>query len=143
MQAAILSVKLRRLDALNADRRRIAARYLQALAGLPGLTLPAATDDSAPVWHLFPVRHAVRDRLGEALNAAGVQTMVHYPVPPHLQPAYAGLGYRAGQFPVAEIIARTTLSLPVWPGLTDAQIDHVCDVIRQAVTVLLRREARG
>lgn len=143
LQAAILSVKLRRLDELNADRRRIAARYMQALSGLPGLDLPAVTEGSEPVWHLFPVRHAARDLLAEALSAAGVQTMVHYPVPPHLQPAYAALGCRAGQFTVAEIISRTTLSLPVWPGLADAQIDHVCDVIRQVVTAPLRREARG
>jgi dTDP-4-amino-4,6-dideoxygalactose transaminase len=143
LQAAILSVKLRRLDELNADRRRIAAHYMQALSGLPGLDLPAVTEGSEPVWHLFPVRHAARDLLAEALSAAGVQTMVHYPVPPHLQPAYAALSCRAGQFTVAEIISRTTLSLPVWPGLADAQIDHVCDVIRQVVTAPLRREARG
>lgn len=143
LQAAILSVKLRRLDELNADRRRIAARYMQALSDLPGLNLPAVTEDSEPVWHLFPVRHAARDRLAEALTAAGVQTMVHYPVPPHLQPAYAALSYRAGQFPVAEIISRTTLSLPVWPGLAEAQINHVCAVIRQALAAPLQREARG
>lgn len=143
LQAAILSVKLRGLDALNADRRRIAARYTQGLSNLPGLDLPAITEGSEPVWHLFPVRHAARDRLAEALAAGGVQTMVHYPVPPHLQPAYAALGYRAGQFPAAEIISRSTLSLPIWPGLADAQIDHVCDVIRQVVTAPGRREARG
>lgn len=143
LQAAILSVKLRRLDAWTADRRRIAARYLQGLSNLPGLELPAVTDGVEPVWHLFPLRHAARDRLAAALTAAGVQTMVHYPVPPHLQPAYAGLGYRAGQFPVAEAIARTTLSLPIWPGLADAQIEHVCDVIRQAVAQPVKREARG
>ncbi len=143
LQAAILSVKLRRLDALNADRRRIAARYMQGLSLLPGLELPAVTESSEPVWHLFPVRHAARDALADALSAAGVQTMVHYPVPPHLQPAYTALGWRAGQFPVAEGIARTTLSLPIWPELSDAQIDHVCDVIRQAVVQPLRREAMG
>ncbi len=143
LQAAILSVKLRGLDDLNADRRRIAARYREALSDLPGLNLPAVTDGAEPVWHLFPVRHAARDALAEVLSAAGIQTMVHYPVPPHLQPAYAGLGYRAGQFPVAEMISRTTLSLPIWPGLPEAQIDHVCDVIRQVVTVPDRREARG
>ena len=143
LQAAILSVKLRGLDDLNAVRRRIAARYMSALSGVPGLDLPAVTDGAEPVWHLFPIRVAARDRLAEALTAAGVQTMVHYPVPPHLQPAYAARSYRAGQFPVAEIIARTTLSLPIWPGLSDAQIDHVCDAIRQLVTAPGRREARG
>lgn len=145
LQAAILSVKLRRLDEWTADRRRIAARYLQGLSHLPGLELPAVTEGAEPVWHLFPVRHAARDRLAEALTAAGIQTMVHYPVPPHLQPAYAALGYRVGQFPVAESIARTTLSLPIWPGLADMQIDHVCDVIRRAVAQAqpVKREARG
>lgn len=143
LQAAILSVKLRRLDEWTADRRRIAARYLQGLSNLPGLELPTVTEGAEPVWHLFPLRHAARDRLAEALTAAGVQTMVHYPVPPHLQPAYAALRYRAGQYPVAESIARTTLSLPIWPGLADTQIDHVCNVIRQAVAQPVRREARG
>jgi dTDP-4-amino-4,6-dideoxygalactose transaminase len=143
LQAAILSVKLRGLDDLNAERRRIAARYRSALSGLPGLDLPAVTDGAEPVWHLFPVRHAARDVLAESLKAAGVQTMVHYPVPPNLQPAYVGLGYRAGQYPVAEMISRTTLSLPIWPGLAEAQIDHVCDAIRQVVTVPSGREARG
>jgi dTDP-4-amino-4,6-dideoxygalactose transaminase len=143
LQAAILSVKLRGLDELNADRRRIAAHYRAALADLPGLELPATTEDSEPVWHLFPVRYVARDALAESLKAAGVQTMVHYPVPPHLQPAYSGLGYRAGQFPVAEAIARRTLSLPIWPGLAEAQIDHVCDTIRRAVAQPSRREARG
>jgi dTDP-4-amino-4,6-dideoxygalactose transaminase len=143
LQAAILSVKLLRLDELNAERRRIATRYSAALCDLPGLDLPAVTEGAEPVWHLFPVRHAARDALAEALAAAGVQTMVHYPVPPHLQPAYAALGYRAGQFPVAESIARTTLSLPIWPGLAEAQVDHVCEVIRQVVTAQGRREARG
>ncbi|MFN3399679.1 MAG: DegT/DnrJ/EryC1/StrS family aminotransferase [Ferrovibrio sp.] len=143
LQAAILSVKLRGLDALNADRRRIAARYMESLSDLPDLDLPVVPEGAEPVWHLFPVRHAARDALAETLTAAGVQTMVHYPVPPHLQPAYAALGYRAGQFPVAEGIARTTLSLPIWPGLAKAQIDHVCAVIRQVVTAPGRREARG
>lgn len=143
LQAAILSVKLRRLDAWTADRRRIAARYRQMLSDLPGLHLTAVTDGAEPVWHLFPVRYAARDALAEALAAAGVQTMVHYPVPPHLQPAYAALGLRAGRFPVAEAIARSTLSLPIWPGLAEAQIDHVCDIIRQAVAAPVRREARG
>lgn len=143
LQAAILSVKLRGLDDLNAERRRIAARYQAALADLPGLELPATPEGSEPVWHLFPVRHVARDALAESLKAAGVQTMVHYPVPPHLQPAYAALGYRAGQYPVAETISRTTLSLPVWPGLAQAQIDHVCDTIRRTVARPSRREARG
>lgn len=143
LQAAILSVKLPRLEAWAADRRRIAARYMHALSDLPGLQLPAVTDGAEPVWHLFPVRHAARDALAAALEAAGVQIMLHYPVPPHLQPAYAGLGFRAGRFPVAESIARSTLSLPIWPGLADAQIDHVCATIRQFLATSPRREARG
>lgn len=143
LQAAILSVKLSRLETWIADRRRIAARYMHALSDLPGLQLPAVSDGAEPAWHLFPVRHDARDALAQALDAAGVQTMVHYPVPPHLQPAYAGLGYRTGRFPVAESIARTTLSLPIWPGLTDAQIDHICAAIRQFLAEPRRREARG
>lgn len=125
LQAALLSIKLRRLDRLNDQRREIAARYHAGLAGLPDVTLPVVPDDCVPVWHLYTIRHPRRDAMMQGLADAGIQTLIHYPAPPHLQPAYAALGYTAGAFPVAEAIARTTLSLPIWPGMSTEQIDTV------------------
>jgi dTDP-4-amino-4,6-dideoxygalactose transaminase len=132
LQAALLSVKLPQLDKLNEQRRQIANRYTACLAGIDGLQLPAATAQAEPVWHLYPVRHPRRDDMIAGLAQAGVQAMIHYPAPPHLQPAYAALGYRHGAFPVAEAIAASTLSLPIWPGMADEQIDTVATALRRA-----------
>lgn len=132
LQAAILSVKLPRLDELNRQRRAIAQAYSDGLRNLPGVTLPSVAADSAPVWHLYTIRHPRRDAMIAALAAAGVQALIHYPAPPHLQPAYAEFGLPAGSFPVAEQIAATTLSLPIWPGMSDGQIAEVIGAVRQA-----------
>ncbi|MFC3676996.1 DegT/DnrJ/EryC1/StrS family aminotransferase [Ferrovibrio xuzhouensis] len=132
LQAALLSIKLRQLDRLNDQRRQIATRYQSGLAGLPDVTLPAVPDDYAPVWHLYTIRHPRRDAMMQSLAAAGIQTLIHYPAPPHLQPAYAALGYAAGAFPVAEAIARTTLSLPIWPGMSTEQVDAVIAAVTTA-----------
>ena len=98
LQAALLAAKLPTLDADNAHRRAIAAVYDVELAGIAGLTLPSVPEWAEPVWHLYVVRHAQRDALAKALAEQGIGTIVHYPVPPHLQPAYAGLGYAEGAF---------------------------------------------
>lgn len=132
LQAALLSIKLRQLDRLNAQRREIAARYQAGLAGLPDVTLPVVPDDCVPVWHLYTIRHPHRDAMMQRLDEAGIQTLIHYPAPPHLQPAYAALGFAQGAFPVAESIARTTLSLPIWPGMSAAQIDTVIAAVASA-----------
>ncbi|HWZ86083.1 MAG TPA: DegT/DnrJ/EryC1/StrS family aminotransferase [Thermoanaerobaculia bacterium] len=124
MQAAILRAKLPFLDRENARRREIAGRYDAGLAGLP-LTLLAARPGSTPACHLYPVRLAGRDALRQHLAARGVETGVHYPVPLHLHPAYAFLGHRRGDFPVAEAACDTVVSLPIHPALTDAQVDAV------------------
>ena len=124
LQAAVLAVKLRPLDAASDERRRIAAHYLDAFAGLP-LVLPQVPAWARPAWHLFVVRHAERDRLKERLAELGVNTLIHYPIPPHLQPAYAELGYARGDFPITEAIHREVLSLPLWPGMSEAQVEHV------------------
>ncbi|MCA8952625.1 MAG: DegT/DnrJ/EryC1/StrS family aminotransferase [Planctomycetes bacterium] len=129
IQAIVLHDKLARLDAWNADRRRIAALYRERLAGLP-LTFQHAPEDVEPVYHLFQVRTDARDALRAALAAAGVDAVVRYPVPIHLQPAFAGFGWRAGQFPVAEALARELLALPIRPGMSDAEIDHVVAATR-------------
>lgn len=132
LQAAVLQVKLMTLDAHNARRREIASRYLSGLDGC-GLELPAVPNRVDPVWHLFVVRHSERDLLADRLKARGVATMIHYPVPPHLQPAYAHLGFGEGSFPVAEEMARAVLSLPIGPTMTDAQVEQVIAAVRACV----------
>ena len=124
LQAALLRVKLPVLDAWNERRRAAAARYLDGLAGSE-LGLPYVPKWAEPVWHLFVVRHPQRDALQQRLQQAGIGTMIHYPIPPHLQPAYAELGYSAGAFPISEAIHREVLSLPMGPQLTAAQQGRV------------------
>ena len=131
LQAAFLRVKLPHLAAWNARRERLAARYHTQLAGIPGLTLPWTPPGAEPVWHLFVVRTARRDALQRHLTGAGVGTQIHYPVPPHLTPAYAAAGGRPGDFPLAEQLAAEVLSLPLGPHHTDAQIDYVCAAVRE------------
>ena len=117
LQAAFLRVKLLKLDEWNERRRAVAARYLNELSGVVGLELPSVPEWAQPVWHLFAVRHRQRDTLQTALSAAGIGTLIHYPIPPHLSGAYADTGWNPGDFPVAEEIARTELSLPLGPHL--------------------------
>ncbi len=133
LQAAILRVKLAHLDAWNARRSAIALRYQQGLAGC-GLTLPHVPEWANPVWHLYVVQHPQRDALQKSLNDAGVGTLIHYPIPPHLQQSYAPAGFVPGQFPIAEQIANQCLSLPIGPHLAaheqDEVISHVAAFIR-------------
>jgi dTDP-4-amino-4,6-dideoxygalactose transaminase len=124
------------LDQQNAARAAIAACYTEGLAGIPGLRLPEVAPWAAPVWHLYVVRHARRDALAARLAEAGVGTLVHYPLPPHLQPAYAELGLRAGAFPIAEAIHREVLSLPMGPTMTLAEAQQVVAAVRAAVAAL-------
>lgn len=114
LQAAILRVKLRHLDAWNARRRALARQYLAGLTGC-GLELPRPPAGVVPAWHLFVVRSPRRDALRTQLGARGVDTLIHYPVPPHRQPAYADAGFAAGAFPVANCLAGEVLSLPIGP----------------------------
>ena len=130
MQAAVLLAKLQSLDLASEERVRIASSFSQGLAGTP-LVLPSVPAWALPAWHLYVIRHPDRDGLQSRLAAEGIGTLIHYPVPPHLQPAYRELGYREGDFPVAESIHREVLSLPLWPGMSDAQIEHVIDSVRK------------
>lgn len=132
MQAAILRAKLPTLDAFNERRRVLAARYLEKLRGIPGVELPYVPQWAEPIWHLFTVRCDDRKRITDALDAARIGWLIHYPIPPHLQQAYRGLDMKQGDFPLAERIAQTTLSLPIGPHATTEQIDRVADVIRSA-----------
>lgn len=125
LQAAVLIVKLKYLENANNQRRRAAAHYHQLLAGTPGLTLPVEAAYGQSIYHIYAVRVANRDHLIQLLGERGVATGIHYPVPVHLQTAYAHLGYRRGDFPVSEACADSFLSLPMYPELTATQVELV------------------
>jgi len=121
------------LDAANAQRRKIALRYEEALGDIPGLVLPRHPAHVLPVWHLYVIQVRDRDGVRERLGAAGIDTGLHYPTPVHLQRAYRHLGYQPGDFPVSERLASTILSLPFHPELGDAEIDYVAACLRRAL----------
>ncbi len=121
LQAAFLRAKLGRLDEWNDRRRRLAAHYLDQLAGCEGLTLPYVPFWAEPVWHLFVVRHARRDDLRQNLESAGIGTLIHYPIPPHLSDAYRR-DFAELALPIAENIARTCLSLPMGPQVSEEMV---------------------
>ncbi|MBI1391066.1 MAG: erythromycin biosynthesis sensory transduction protein eryC1 [bacterium] len=129
LQAAVLRVKLRKLDEWNQGRRRAAAAYRERLAGL--VETPDEATNAMHVYHLFVVRCNERDALQAHLSERGVGSVLHYPIPIHLQPCYASLGHREGDFPITEQYAKTILSLPMFPTLGDEQIGAVVDAIRQ------------
>lgn len=133
LQAAFLRVKLKRLNEWNERRRQTAGFYLRALESTPEIILPTVPAWSQPAWHLFVIRHPRRNDLQKFLTAAGVETLIHYPVPPHLSPAYADAGYKAGDFPIAEELANTVLSLPVGPHLTESQAAAVVAALNGAI----------
>jgi dTDP-4-amino-4,6-dideoxygalactose transaminase len=133
IQAAVLLVKLKRLEMWNAARSRVAGWYMERLATIPELVLPSVAAGNEPVWHLFVVRHPRREQLREGMERAGIGVGIHYPVPLHLQPAYASLGYSKGQFPIAEELAATSLSLPMYPELTEAGVDRVVAALRASL----------
>ena len=135
MQAAILRVGLRHLEEWTARRCVIANRYRAGLAGTAGLALPRDEPYAAPAHHLFVVRHAQRDALAAGLAQREIGTLIHYPIPLHLQPAFAGLG-RPGEFPVAERAAGEILSLPLYPEMSDAQADTVIAAVRAVAGTL-------
>lgn len=130
VQATVLRAKLRRLDAWNAARRIAAARYGELLAGVDGVRVPAVRPGNEDVWHLYVIRVDERDQVLAGLSAAGIGAGIHYPTPVHLTEAYAALGYRRGQFPVAEAAADRILSLPMFPHLTVEQQEQVVSAVR-------------
>jgi dTDP-4-amino-4,6-dideoxygalactose transaminase len=127
IQALVLSRKLALLDGWNDERRRAASFLSAALADVGDLVLPEVSPGSNPVWHLYVVRTADPDSLGTYLRARGIASGRHYPEPVHLTRAYEGLGYEEGAFPMAERLAREALSLPIFPGMTDEQLNAVVD----------------
>jgi dTDP-3-amino-3,4,6-trideoxy-alpha-D-glucose transaminase len=130
IQSAVLRIKLQHLDSWNARRRTVAKRYAEELADIPGLHLPSVAPGREHVWHLYVVDHASRDELQKHLATRGIQTLVHYPIPPHLSGAFAPLGLAEGTFPVAERAARTHLSLPIGPHLSEEDVTRVIDACR-------------
>lgn len=138
LQAAFLRVKLRHLDEWNERRSKIAGVYLNDLKSENGkskaeIVLPYVPDWAEPVWHLFVIRHPQRDALQKKLTEAGISTLIHYPVPPHLSGAYSGLGCVQGSFPIAEQLASSVFSLPIGPHLAAEQVEGVVIAIRAAL----------
>lgn len=130
LQAAVLNIKLRHLDDWNARRRHWAALYTSLLSDMPQITSPTTGPSRNPVFHLYVIRTARRDELLAHLKAKGIAAGVHYPIPLHLQPAFAYLGHRVGDFPVAEQLANECLSLPLFPELTATEVRTVASTVR-------------
>lgn len=131
-QGAVLGIKLRHIEAWTEARRALARRYCELLADLP-LVLPVEAANRRHVWHLFVVRHPERDRLRAALEQDGIQTGLHYPIPLHLQQAYAQLGLKRGAYPVAEAVGDECFSLPLFPEMSHTQQDAVVASLRRAL----------
>lgn len=130
MQAAFLSAKLPHLDKINAERRRIANRYLNDIKNTQ-IVLPYIPKYASPVWHIFGIRCKRRTELETFLNERGIGTNKHYPIPMHLQECYKDLGFKNGDFPIAEEISATELSIPMYYGMTDQEIQYVIDSINE------------
>ena len=134
LQAALLRVKLRLLDEWNRRRAAVACSYSESLKN-SGLILPVSTEGATPVWHIYPVRTTHRDFLANHLKESGVGTLIHYPVPPHLQEAYREMGHIQGSFPIAENMSQELLSLPMGPHLDAESVNYVIDCIRKVMPV--------
>ena len=128
LQAAFLAAKLPHLEKVNENRRATADKYLSGINN-PEVILPVVPDYAVPVWHIFGIRCKRRDELEKHLNDLGISTNKHYPIPMHLQGCYSDLGYSEGDFPIAEEISKTELSLPMYYGMTDEEIQYVIDGI--------------
>jgi len=128
LQAAFLMVKLQTLDKVNAERRRIADRYLSEIQN-EKIVLPTVEENMVPVWHIFGTRCQERNAYEKYLSDKGIGTNKHYPIPMHLQECYKDLGFTEGTYPIAEEISRTELSIPMYYGMTDEEIQYVIDVI--------------
>ncbi|MGM9958617.1 MAG: DegT/DnrJ/EryC1/StrS family aminotransferase [Erysipelotrichaceae bacterium] len=130
MQAAFLTAKLPYLNRMNEERRRIAKMYTDGIKN-PEIILPYVPEDMIPVWHIFGIRCKRRDELEKFLNDASIGTNKHYPIPMHLQECYKDLGFKEGDFPIAEEISATELSLPMYYGMTDEEIQYVIDKVNE------------
>ncbi len=130
LQAGFLSIKLKYMDNWTRERQAIAATYNGLLKGMNDVVIPETAAGATHVYHLYVIRTSKRDALQQHLTAQGIGTLIHYPLPPHLQEAYKDLHFKKGDFPLAEAIAETCLSLPMYPGLSAEEINKVCDSIK-------------
>jgi dTDP-4-amino-4,6-dideoxygalactose transaminase len=130
IQAAFLEVKLKHLNNWTRQRQEIASWYDNGLKGIGDLILPVILQGSSHVYHLYIIRTEFRDKLQNHLNTNGIGTLIHYPTPPHLQSAYQHLGLKKGDFPIAEKLSNTSLSIPIWPGMKKELVDKVVSEIR-------------
>lgn len=135
LQAAFLSVKLDHISEWTRQRQEIAQWYDEALAGVGDLILPYIHPSASHVYHLYVIRTTRRDELQKHLTNNEIGTLIHYPIPPHLQEAYRHLGYSKGSFPLAEELADTSLSIPLWPGMTQEQVGIITNIIQQFFNV--------
>ncbi len=132
VQAGFLSVKLKHLNEWTKQRKEIAKQYNEALKNVGDLVLPAVHANATHVYHLYVIKTENRDGLQKHLSENGIGTLIHYPIPPHLQKAYQYLGFKKGSFPIAEELADNCLSLPIWPGMTLDQVNTVAENIKKA-----------
>lgn len=139
LQAAFLREKLKKLDEWNGRRKEIAQHFLAELSD-SGFQLPFVPEWDEPVWHLFVIRSHHRDQLQKELAERGISTMIHYPIPPHRQPAYAELNLVEGSLPISEAIHREVLSLPMWPQLASQQIEMIIAASKGAIAAVRTRE---
>jgi dTDP-4-amino-4,6-dideoxygalactose transaminase len=130
IQAAFLSVQLSRITKRTARKRKIASAYIRRLKGVGDIVLPKTIKGAEHVYHIFAIRTRYRNKLRSYLMKRGIVTLVHYPIPVHLQKAYDFLGYKKGQFPIVEELAKTELSLPIFPEMSDGQLEHVIKNIK-------------
>jgi dTDP-4-amino-4,6-dideoxygalactose transaminase len=130
LQAAFLSVKLKFLSQWTAERQKIAGWYNERLKGIRDLILPEVAEGATHVYHLYVVRSSRRNELQQFLSEKGIGTMIHYPIPPHLQKAYSHLNFKKGEYPVSEDMADTCLSLPLYPGLGEGEVDFIAGQIK-------------
>lgn len=133
-QGAVLNIKLKHLDGWTESRRKNASIYNRGLAGADGCILPYEADVSKHVYHIYPIRVQNRDAMMQSLGEKGIASGIHYPVPLHLTEAYASLGYKKGDFPVAEKVADELVSLPMFPELKQEQIELVCSEVKQILS---------
>jgi dTDP-4-amino-4,6-dideoxygalactose transaminase len=132
VQAGFLSVKLKHLNGWTKQRKEIAKQYNDALKNVGDLILPTVHANATHVYHLYVIKTKNRDGLQKHLSENGIGTLIHYPIPPHLQKAYQALGFKKGSFPIAEELADNCLSLPIWPGMTLEQVNIVAENIKKA-----------
>jgi dTDP-4-amino-4,6-dideoxygalactose transaminase len=133
IQAGVLRIKLKRLADWNASRQKNAAYYTAGLAGVEGIQLPFEAEFAKSVYHLYVIHVDRRDQLQQFLNEKGIATGMHYPMPLHLQNAYADMGLKEGAFPMSEYSARRLISLPMFAELTTGQMDYVIDSVKAFV----------